>query len=77
MSDGLKGTIPPLEMKCVECDGDGRSRSSDGECFFCNGSGYIPTPLGRSIITLVQHNLKISERSLPEWRRVWVAEDDQ
>jgi RecJ-like exonuclease len=60
--------LPALETKCDECNGDGQSRTSDEECFFCKGAGFIPTDFGKQLLALIQHGLRLDETRPPSWR---------
>jgi DnaJ-class molecular chaperone len=52
--------LPALETKCDHCDGEGGSHDSYEarwiNCSSCKGAGYIVTPLGAQILSLMQHN---------------------
>ena len=57
-------TLPDLETICHVCNGDkgrhtGEEESGWAECWYCEGSGFVPTPLGSRILELVRHNSKV------------------
>ena len=53
--DGLKLSKLILEIRCLRCKGKGRVPGyPDPPCAKCDGSGYIPTKLGRRILALVR-----------------------
>jgi hypothetical protein len=56
--------LPELETTCSACHGKrGYSdiEADDGwaECLSCNGTGFIPTPLGTQILTLLSHQCRV------------------
>ena len=57
-----------LESKCAMCNGEGSRLGEDGwcRCHACNGAGYVPTELGRSVLSLMRHNLKPMLEDLKE-----------
>jgi DnaJ-class molecular chaperone len=49
-----------LEIICSECDGNG-GETELGKWFPCDkcaGAGYIPTPAGQKVLSLMRHNLR-------------------
>jgi hypothetical protein len=53
-----------LEVVCVNCRGAGGwSGSARGPawtaCGRCGGSGYVTTEVGRKVLDLIRHNLKL------------------
>ena len=56
--------LPELEIACPVCNGKkgratGEEESGFSECFRCEGSGFIPTPLGARILELIHHNSRV------------------
>jgi ribosomal protein L37AE/L43A len=50
-----------LESTCPVCKGEARWRLGNGEwhyCGNCDGAGFMPTPLGERILTLMRHNFR-------------------
>jgi len=49
-----------LERLCNECQGDGGEHTESGweTCWICNGAGFVATPMGEKILTLVRHNFR-------------------
>jgi DnaJ-class molecular chaperone len=63
MSDALHCEATELlEVKCRFCNGSGgdvvEGRGTRRRCGICNGSGFVPTAAGESILALMRHNLK-------------------
>jgi DnaJ-class molecular chaperone len=56
--------IPDLEQKCPRCDGSGGGIPCDEPgwvtCEECSGSGFVPTSLGRKVLTLMRHNTRLT-----------------
>lgn len=63
-------TLPVLETRCEKCGGQGGEFEfsepvpRDGRgCFYacgpCNGAGFIPTPAGRQVLDLLEHQAKV------------------
>ncbi len=55
--------IPNLEKVCAVCSGKKYAYSSEEDsimdCFNCNGSGFVPTEAGKSILDLMRHNSRV------------------
>ena len=63
----MNAEIPILEEVCPSCKGEkGRyyadAARDDGwsDCPRCKGSGFVPTDAGKRILSLIQHNSKLS-----------------
>lgn len=54
-------TTDALETKCLNCGGAGgeTERGRWYPCADCGGGGYVPTALGRKILSLVRHNFRL------------------
>lgn len=67
--------LPPLEQACTRCKGRAVEDDRDQDCIVacpdCNGSGFRPTRIGLQILTLVQHNARMTVNA--EWRVAGVA----
>lgn len=59
--------FPDLEAICSACRGGRCLYDSDSDsypdCKSCNGSGYVPTPVGARILDLVRHNARVTVSS--------------
>ena len=42
--------LPPLESKCLRCDGDG------SRCRLCNSTGEAPTMAGKAVLRLIENH---------------------
>lgn len=53
-----------LETKCTLCAGRGGDRDYDGwrDCTRSGGSGYVPTEVGKRLLSLIGHNFRSLER---------------
>lgn len=50
-----------LDCECWNCEGKEPSNSSkneEGNCEYCNGTGFIPTDNGREILNFIKRHLK-------------------
>jgi hypothetical protein len=63
----MTNTLPDLEVTCPFCKGqktfrDEFTEDNDGivNCHRCNGSGFVPTDLGKQILSLVQHKARLA-----------------
>lgn len=49
--------LPELEVACESCKGTGGSREKEYDpfehCITCVGTGYVPTPAGKAILSLI------------------------
>jgi len=56
--------LPELETICQRCSGKGAFGARGGddyeECFFCCGSGFIPTEMGARVLSLIRHNARLN-----------------
>ncbi len=59
--------LPELEAVCARCEGKGGEAEMYGtgwcNCLDCDGTGYLPTPLGQRILALVRHNSRLKIRA--------------
>ena len=56
----MNAEIPDLELKCSRCEGEGGDDDPEYgwvKCSVCDRAGYVATPFGRRILSLVRHNL--------------------
>jgi DnaJ-class molecular chaperone len=62
--DGEATDLPVLEVVCERCEGRGHSlRGRWDRCVPCDGAGYIPTPLGARILSLIAHQSRADEEA--------------
>lgn len=53
-------STPELDKQCEKCRGHGGRRHDEGfwiECEKCNGTGYIPTALGKEVLRFLSVHL--------------------
>ena len=52
--------LPELEINCPACKGKAAIYNLQDDCFkdcaSCNGTGFTPTPTGKTILELIRHN---------------------
>jgi hypothetical protein len=55
-----------LEVECPHCEGRGGEKpmyeAGWDTCWYCAGAGYIPTELGKQVMTLLMHQSKCIRR---------------
>lgn len=51
--------LPPLEVRCNECNGSGRHPAGDGQGYYvcrgCEGTGHTLTAFGEEVFAFVEH----------------------
>ena len=64
MNDEPGNKIPELEKVCESCGGKRKEYDHIEDCFAdccdCNGSGFVPTPIGSRILDLIRHNSRVT-----------------